>query len=87
MPPQQMAAIGEKLSLDWNPELVSGGQKSRRGIRINHERIYQHAGMTDGRTVPIWKDLRQNQKKRKKCGQTIKPSAHRTWVGRVGLGN
>ena len=31
-----------KLKLDWSPEQVSGWLKAEKGIRLSHERIYQH---------------------------------------------
>lgn len=46
MTPELVARIEELLRLDWSPELISGWLREEAGIRISHERIYQH----------IWED-------------------------------
>jgi len=46
MTPELVTRIEELLRLDWSPELISGWLREEAGIRISHERIYQH----------IWED-------------------------------
>jgi len=48
MTSELVARIEELLRLDWSPELISGWLRKEEGIRISHERIYQH----------VWEDYR-----------------------------
>ncbi len=42
MAPELVNRIEGLLRLDWSPELISGWLLEESGVRISHERIYQH---------------------------------------------
>lgn len=58
--------IEAKIQLDWSPEQVSGWLAKEEGIRISHERIYQHIWTDKRQGGELFKHLRQSNKKRKK---------------------
>ncbi len=47
---ETIALIEKQIRFDLSPEQVSGWLKKAHGIRVSHERIYQH----------IWVDKRDN---------------------------
>ena len=58
--------VEEKLCEDWSPEQVSGRLK-KNGISISHERIYQYVYADKRAGGTLWKHLRCQGKKRRKC--------------------
>ena len=58
--------IETKIRLDWSPEQVSGWLAKEEGIRMSHERIYQHIWTDKRQGGELFKHLRQSNKKRKK---------------------
>jgi IS30 family transposase len=58
--------IDAKIVLDWSPEQISGWLKVDQGIKISHERIYQHIWTDKLKGGNLYEHLRQSNKKRKK---------------------
>ncbi|MDP3877946.1 MAG: IS30 family transposase [Methylobacter sp.] len=58
--------IDAKIVIDWSPEQISGWLKVDQGIKISHERIYQHIWMDKRHGGTLYQHLRQSNKKRKK---------------------
>ena len=58
--------IDAKIVLDWSPEQISGWLKVDQGIKISHERIYQHIWTDKRNGGTLYQHLRQSNKKRKK---------------------
>jgi len=52
MTPEVVAHIEEKIREDYSPEQISGTMKKAVGVRVSHERIYQH----------LWQDKREGGK-------------------------
>ncbi len=58
--------IEAKIMIDWSPEQISGWLQIDQGIKISHERIYQHIWADKRNGGTLYKHLRQCNKKRKK---------------------
>jgi len=58
--------IDAKIVLDWSPEQIAGWLKVDQGIKISHERIYQHIWTDKLNGGKLYEHLRQGNKKRKK---------------------
>jgi IS30 family transposase len=58
--------IDAKIVIDWSPEQISGWLKVDQGIKISHERIYQHIWTDKRNGGTLYQHLRQSNKKRKK---------------------
>lgn len=66
MVPSTVALIEAKTVEDWSPEQISGWLKDEQGIRISHERIYQHIWADKRHGGSLYQHLRRSAKKRKK---------------------
>lgn len=58
--------INERIRFGLSPEQVSGWLKEAHGIRISHERIYQHVWEDKRKGGDLYTHLRQAHKKRRK---------------------
>lgn len=58
--------VNEKLRLQWSPEQISGRMEKEIGVRVSHERIYQHLSKDRKDDGTLWENLRRSRKKRKK---------------------
>lgn len=61
-----MVLINERIRFSLSPEQVSGWLKQAHGIRISHERIYQHVWEDKRKGGDLYTHLRQAHKKRRK---------------------
>lgn len=66
MTAETIALIDAKIMMDWSPEQLSGWLNVDQGIKISHERIYQHIWADKRHGGTLWQHLRQSHKKRKK---------------------
>ena len=66
MTPSNIDWIESQLRLDLSPEQVSGLLELEKGIRISHERIYQHVWEDKRNGGELYKHLRHSNKKRRK---------------------
>ncbi|MDP2098929.1 MAG: IS30 family transposase [Gallionella sp.] len=57
--------IDAKIMIDWSPEQISGWLRVDQGIKISHERIYQHIWTDKRHGGTLYLHLRQSNKKRK----------------------
>ena len=56
------------LRQEWSPEQISGRLKKEQRIRISHEWIYQHILVDKRAGGDLYKHLRCQKKRRKRCG-------------------
>lgn len=61
-----IALVDERIRFDLSPEQVSGWLKERHGLRLSHERIYQHIWADKREGGDLHRHLRQAHKKRRK---------------------
>jgi IS30 family transposase len=61
-----VAHVEAKLGLQWSPEQISGTMEDEIGIRISHERIYQHIYKDRLAGGNLHTHLRHGRKKRRK---------------------
>ena len=66
MTPNVIALVDEKIRFDLSPEQVSGWLLEQHGIRLSHERIYQHVWEDKRKGGDLYSHLRQAHKKRRK---------------------
>lgn len=60
--------IEEKLRLDWSPEQISGWLRENGVDRVSHEWIYQYVYADKNADGELFKHLRCQKKRRKRCG-------------------
>jgi IS30 family transposase len=58
------------IAQEWSPEQISGYLRTRRGIAISHERIYQHLRRDKSLGGDLYTYLRQGFKRRRKYGKS-----------------
>ena len=58
--------VNEQIRFDLSPEQVSGWLKEQHGIRLSHERIYQHIWADRRNGGDLYTHLRLAHKKRRK---------------------
>jgi len=61
-----ISLVNEGIRFDLSPEQVSGQLKAERGIKLSHERIYQHVWADKRAGGDLYTHLRQSSKKRRK---------------------
>jgi len=66
--PETWAVVEDKLRQDWSPEQISGWLKSRQGITISHEWIYQYVLADKRAGGDLHRHLRCQKKRRKRYG-------------------
>ena len=78
MTPEVIAHIEEKLREDYSPEQISGTMVKAVGIKISHERIYQHIWQDkrDGGNLYTHLRIANGNKRRKRYGK-------KDWRGRI----
>jgi IS30 family transposase len=68
MTEEVIAHVEEKLRLEWSPETISATMQAPTGIRISHERIYQHVYEDRRNGGDLHTHLRHGRtKRRKRC--------------------
>lgn len=78
-----IALVEEQVRFDLSPEQVSGWLKEQHGIRLSHERIYQHIWADKREGGDLHRHLRQaHKKRRKKYGSKDKRGQI---AGRIGI--
>lgn len=60
--------IESKLCLDWSPEQISGWLHKAQAIKVSHEWIYQHILADKWMGGTLFRHLRCQKKRRKRCG-------------------
>jgi len=78
MTPEVVAHIEEKLREEYSPEQISGTMQKHVGIRVSHERIYQHIWQDKKLGGDLYRKLRIAgvKKRRKRYGQ-------KDWRGKI----
>ena len=78
MTPEVVAHIEAKIREDYSPEQISGTMEKTVGLRVSHERIYQHLWQDKREGGKLYTHLRiaGNQKRRKRYGK-------KDWRGRI----
>lgn len=73
-----LAHVEKKLCEDYSPEQISQTMESELGVRLSHERIYQHIWWDKRRGGQLYRHLRiaSGTKRRKRYGK-------RDWRGRI----
>lgn len=56
------------IRIEWSPKQISGRMKLQGGLNISHEWIYQYILRDKERRVELYKHLRCQKKRRKRCG-------------------
>jgi IS30 family transposase len=72
MKSSKQLAKGQRLRNDWSPEQVSGWLKTRKGIHISHEWIYQHVLADQRNGGDTYRHLRCQKKRRKLYGSCLR---------------
>ena len=78
MTPEVVAHIEEKLHEEYSPEQISGTMLVSIGVRVSHERIYQHIWQDKKQGGDLYRKLRiaGGKKRRKRYGQ-------KDWRGKI----
>jgi transposase, IS30 family len=63
MTPDLIALVETQLAQKWSPEQISGCLFKTQGIRLSHERIYQHIWLDKRQGGELFKHLRRHGKK------------------------
>ncbi len=66
--PETWTLVESHLRQDWSPEQVSGWLAKESGIRVSHERIYQHVYADKHRGGDLHRHLRCRKARRKRYG-------------------
>ena len=61
--------IEEKLHLEWSPEQISGWLRQNDVVGVSHEWIYQYVYADKNADGELFKHLRCQKKRRKRCGK------------------
>jgi IS30 family transposase len=71
MSAEVLTHIEEKLDLEWSPEQISGTMEQAVGVKVSHERIYQHVWRDKRHGGALWRNLRLagRNKRRKRYGK------------------
>lgn len=78
MTEQAARHIEAKLNEQWSPEQISATMQAAAGLRLSHERIYQHVWSDKARGGELWKELRLASRKRRR-----KRYGKKDWRGRI----
>jgi len=78
MTPEVVAYIEEKLREEYSPEQISCTMRESVGVRVSHERIYQHIWRDKKHGGDLYRMLRiaGGKKRRKRCGKN-------DWRGKI----
>jgi len=66
---QTWLVVEDKLRLDWSPEQISGWLVKNGKNTVSHEQIYQHVYADQQAAGELYKHLRCQKKRRKRCGK------------------